>query len=73
MEVRLRVLWEDGQQTEHCIGNLPDEALEVTEERLEQGLADYVDEEERPLGDDALPAAWVSVSVLQRSHWEATR
>jgi hypothetical protein len=68
MDVRAVVQWEEGRITEHRVCNMPDETLDVAQERLEQDLAGYLDEDEWPLDADGLPVAWASVSVLEESN-----
>ena len=59
MDVLARVTWEDGSETVHYITGMADVAAEVTQERLEHSLADFLPDDEWSRDEYGLPLAWV--------------
>lgn len=63
MDVPIHVTWSDGSVTSHSICGMPCDDIEVVEERLNQGLADYLDDE-WPTDAAGEPLMWCAVSIV---------
>ena len=63
MDVTIRVTWSDGSVTSHSICGMPCDDIEVVEETLNHGLADYL-VDGWPTDADGLLLGWVWVEVV---------